>query len=145
MNSSYRGEICHCRHCQRQCKIFVNFSIFTYNFFGCLSPKLLKFGEIKGVKCLSRKSGGVIFLTNLMFEFILCPFFSQIKNKGIFVTFQVHQTALTNLKWRKTKHESLESTPSNIFYAKHIPGKILLKLNYKMETKHSFISDESGN
>ena len=32
----------------------------------CLSPKLLKFGEIKGVKCLSRKSGGVDFLTNLM-------------------------------------------------------------------------------
>ena len=28
-----RGEICHCRHCQRQCKIFasgVNFSIFTH-------------------------------------------------------------------------------------------------------------------
>ena len=46
-----RGEICHCRHCRRQCKCFtsgVNFSISTH-FFVFLSPKLLKYGEIKGV------------------------------------------------------------------------------------------------
>ena len=46
-----RGEICHCRHCQRQCKIFasgVDISIFTH-FFVFISPKLLKFSEIKGV------------------------------------------------------------------------------------------------
>ena len=63
-----RGEICQCRHCRRQRKIFasgVNFSIFTH-FFVFLSPKLLKFGEIKGVKFLARKSSGVKFLTNLM-------------------------------------------------------------------------------
>ena len=51
INNSNRGEICHCRHCRRQCKFFanrVNFSIFTH--FLCLfSPKLLKYGEIKGV------------------------------------------------------------------------------------------------
>ena len=54
-----RGEIC---------KFFasgVNFSIFIH-FFVFLSPKLLKFSEIKGVKVLARKSGGVNFLTNLM-------------------------------------------------------------------------------
>ena len=31
-----------------------------------LSLKLLKFSEIKGVKSLARKSGGVKFLTNIM-------------------------------------------------------------------------------
>ena len=31
-----------------------------------LSPKLLKFGEIKGVKFMAWKSGGAKFLTNLM-------------------------------------------------------------------------------
>ena len=50
-----RGEICPCRHCWRQCKIFasgVNFSIFTH--FLCFSPlKLLKLGEIDGVKFLA--------------------------------------------------------------------------------------------
>ena len=47
-----RGGICQCRHCRRQCKIFasgVNFSIFTH-FFVFLSLKLLKLGEIDGVK-----------------------------------------------------------------------------------------------
>ena len=47
-----RGEICHCRHCRRQCEILasgVNFSIFTH-FFVLLSLKLSKLGEIDGVK-----------------------------------------------------------------------------------------------
>ena len=54
---------CPCRQCRRQCKIFasgVNFSIFTH--FLCFFPlKLLKLGEIDGVKFLAWKSGGVIF------------------------------------------------------------------------------------
>ena len=46
----HRGQrwICQCRHCRRQCKIFasgVNFSIFPL--------KLLKLGEIDGVKFLA--------------------------------------------------------------------------------------------
>ena len=51
----YRGGICHCRHCRRQCKFFaigVNFSIFT-NFFVLLSLKLLKLGEIDSVNFLA--------------------------------------------------------------------------------------------
>ena len=63
----YRGGICQCRHCRRQCKIFVsgaNFSIFTH--FRVLSLKLLKLGEIDGVKFLAWKSGSVKFLTNSM-------------------------------------------------------------------------------
>ena len=59
------GGICHCR---QQCKFFVsgvNFSIFTH-FFVFLSLKLLKLGEIDGVKFLAWKSGGVKFLTNPM-------------------------------------------------------------------------------
>ena len=59
-----RGEICHCRHCQRQCKIFasaVNFSIFAH-FFVFLSPKLLKFGEIKGVKFLTNLMSGAVLM-----------------------------------------------------------------------------------
>ena len=50
-----RGEICHCRHCRRQCKFFassVNVSIFTH-FLVFLSPKLLKFSKSKGVKFLA--------------------------------------------------------------------------------------------
>ena len=69
VHPSVRGETCHCRHCRRQFKVFasgVNFSIFTIFF---LSPKLLKFCEIKGVKFLAWKSGGVKFLTNLMSAF----------------------------------------------------------------------------
>ena len=65
-----RVEICQCRQCRRQCKIFasgVNFSIFTH-FFVFLSLKLLKLGEIDGVKFLAWKSGGVKFLTNFMSE-----------------------------------------------------------------------------
>ena len=53
--SIFRGGICQCRHCWRQCKIFVssvNFSIFTH-FFVFLSLKLLKLGEIDGVKFLA--------------------------------------------------------------------------------------------
>ena len=49
------GEICRCQQCRQQCKIFascVNFSIFTHVFV-LLSPKLLKFGKIKGVKFLA--------------------------------------------------------------------------------------------
>ena len=68
---SLRGGICHCRQCRRQCKIFasgVNFSTFTH--FLCFFPlKLLKLGDIDGVKFLAWKSGGVIFLTNLMSAF----------------------------------------------------------------------------
>ena len=63
-----RVEICQCRQCRRQCKIFasgVNFSIFTH-FFVFLSLKLLKLGEIDGVKFLAWKSDGVKFLTNFM-------------------------------------------------------------------------------
>ena len=50
-----RGGICPCRQCRRQCKFFVsgvNFSIFTH-FFVYLSLKLLKLGEIDGVKFLA--------------------------------------------------------------------------------------------
>ena len=39
--------------------------MFTH-FFVFLSPKLLKFSEIEGVKFLARSSGSVKFLTNLM-------------------------------------------------------------------------------
>ena len=64
----FRGGIGPSRHCRRQCKIFasgVNFSIFTH--FLCFFPlKLLKLGEIDGVKFLARKSGGVNFWTNSM-------------------------------------------------------------------------------
>ena len=66
--SSHRGEICPCRHCRRQCKIFasgVNFSIFTH-FLCFFLLKLLKLGEIDGVKFLAWKSGGVKFWTNSM-------------------------------------------------------------------------------
>ena len=63
-----RGGICPCRHCRQQCKIFasgVNFSLFTH--FLCFFPlKLLKLGEIDGVKFLAWKSGGVNFWTNSM-------------------------------------------------------------------------------
>ena len=51
----FRGGICPCRHCRRQCKVFpsgVNFPIFT----NCLCfflLKLLKLGEIDGVKFLA--------------------------------------------------------------------------------------------
>ena len=47
-----RGGICPSCHCRRQCKIFasgVNFSIFTH-FLCFVSLKLLKLGEIDGVK-----------------------------------------------------------------------------------------------
>ena len=50
-----RGEICHCRHCRRHCKIFAsdaNFSTVTH-FFVFLSLKLLKLGGIDGVKFLA--------------------------------------------------------------------------------------------
>ena len=63
-----RGGICHCRHCQRQCKICasgVNFSIFTH-FLCFFLLKLLKLGENVGVKFLAGKSVGVKFLTNSM-------------------------------------------------------------------------------
>ena len=53
------------------CQTF-KFLHFHYKFVCVLSLKLLKFGEIKGVKFLSRKSGGVNFLTNLMFVLGLC-------------------------------------------------------------------------
>ena len=52
-----KGEICPCRHCRRQCKIFasgVKFTIFTH-FFVFLSPKLLTFCEMKGAKFLASK------------------------------------------------------------------------------------------
>ena len=64
----HRGGIWPCRQCRLQCKIFasgVNFSIFTH-FFVLLSLKLLKLGEIDGVKVLAWNSGGVKFLTNSM-------------------------------------------------------------------------------
>ena len=64
-----RGGICQCRHCQQQCKIWasgVNFSIFTHFFVFFFLQKLLKLGEIDGVKFLAWKSGGVKFLTNSM-------------------------------------------------------------------------------
>ena len=63
-----RGGICPCRHCRRQCKIFasgVNFSIFTH-FLCFFLLKLLKVGEIDGVKFLAWKSWGVKFWTNSM-------------------------------------------------------------------------------
>ena len=63
-----RGEICPCRQCRRQCKIFasgVNFSIFTH-FLCFFLLKLLKLGEIDGVKFLAWKSVGVKFWTNSM-------------------------------------------------------------------------------
>ena len=63
-----RGGICPSRQCRRQCKIFasgVNFSIFTH-FLCFFLLKLLKLGEIDGVKFLAWKSDGVKFLTNSM-------------------------------------------------------------------------------
>ena len=65
-----RDDICHSRHCWWQCKIFasgVNFFIFT-NFFVLFWLRLLKLGEIDGVKLFVWKSGGVNFLTNIMSE-----------------------------------------------------------------------------
>ena len=59
-------SICQCRHCRRQ--IFangVNFSIFTHFLF-FFPLKLLKLGEIDGVKFLAWKSGSVNFWTNSM-------------------------------------------------------------------------------
>ena len=53
------------RHCRWQCKIFGSGVNFTH-FFVFLSPKLLRFCEIKGVNLLASKSGGVKVLTNLM-------------------------------------------------------------------------------
>ena len=53
-----RGEICPCRHCRWQCKIFasdVNISIFTH-FIVFLSLKLLKLGEIASLKFVAWKS-----------------------------------------------------------------------------------------
>ena len=50
-----RVGIYQCRQCRPQCKIFVsgvNFSIFTH-LFVFLSLKLLKLGEIDGVKFLA--------------------------------------------------------------------------------------------
>ena len=67
-NSAARVGICPCRQCRRQCKIFasgVNFSIFTH-FLCFFLLKLLKLGEIVGVKFLAWKSGGVKFWTNSM-------------------------------------------------------------------------------
>ena len=64
----HRVGICPCGQCRRQCKIFasgVNFSIFTHLLCFFLL-KLLKLGEIDGVKFLARKSGGVNFWTNSM-------------------------------------------------------------------------------
>ena len=55
LQSHHRGGICHSRHCRRQYKIFasgVNFSIFTH-FFSFFLLKLLKLGEIDGVKFLA--------------------------------------------------------------------------------------------
>ena len=63
-----RGGICPCRQCWRQCKTFasgVYFSIFTH-FLCFFLLKLLKLGEIDGVKYLAWKSGGVKFWTNSM-------------------------------------------------------------------------------
>ena len=54
-SSTARGGICQCRHCRRQCKIIasgVNFSIFAH-FLCFLSLKLLKLGEIEGVKFIA--------------------------------------------------------------------------------------------
>ena len=72
-----KGEICHCRHCRRQCIIFasgVNFSVFTHFLFFFLL-KLLKLGEIDGVKFLARKSAGVRFWTNSMSDDVMYPEF----------------------------------------------------------------------
>ena len=68
MLTKCRGGICPCRQCQRQCKIFasgVNFPIFTH-FLCFFLLKLLRLGEIDGVKFLAWKSGGVKFWTNSM-------------------------------------------------------------------------------
>ena len=67
-----RGGICPCRQCRRQCKIFasgVNFSIFTH-FLCIFLLKLLKLGQIDGVKFLAWKSGSVKFLTNSMSDYL---------------------------------------------------------------------------
>ena len=63
MEMTSRGGICPCRQCRRQYKFFasgVNFSIFTH-FFVFFLLKLLKLGEIDGVKFLAQKSGSVKF------------------------------------------------------------------------------------
>ena len=80
-----RGGICPCRQCQRQCKIFasgVNFSIFTH-FLCFFLLKLLKLGEIDGVKFLAWKSDGVNFLTNSMsaytcYKLLSCSLMSHV-------------------------------------------------------------------
>ena len=69
-----RGEICPSRQSRRECKIFasgVNFSIFTH-FLCFFLLKLLKLGEIDGVRFLAWKSGGVKFWTNSMSEQSVC-------------------------------------------------------------------------
>ena len=69
----------------------VNFSKNTH-FFVFLSLKMLKFNEIKGVKSLIWKSGGVRFLTNLMSGWIssslLCIYFFSLTHH------------MTMFKWR---------------------------------------------
>ena len=75
-----RGGICPSRQSRRECKIFasgVNFSIFTH-FLCFFLLKLLKLGEIDGVKFLSWKSGGVTFLTNFMSDFYVTRIWAQI-------------------------------------------------------------------
>ena len=103
----YRGGICQCRHCRRQCKIFasgVNFSIFTH-FFVFFPLKLLKLGEIDGVKFLARKSDGVRFLTNSMSvwccESVLCGDYSKspISSKFVINYEKPFPTKSFTLKW----------------------------------------------
>ena len=71
------GGICPSRQSRRECKIFasgVNFSIFTH-FLCFFLLKLLKLGEIDGVKFLAWKSGGVKFWTNSMSAKTLIKFY----------------------------------------------------------------------
>ena len=80
----FRGGICQCRQWRRQCKIFasgVNFSIYTH-FLCFFLPKLLKLGEIYGVKFLAGKSVGVNFLTNSMSDLLLfgCYYFLHVED-----------------------------------------------------------------
>ena len=64
ISPSSRGEICQCRQCRRQCKIFasgVNFPIFTHFLCFFFLLKLLKLDEIDSVKFLAWKSVGLNF------------------------------------------------------------------------------------
>ena len=81
-----RGGICQCRHCRRQYKIFasgVNFSIFTH-FLCFFSLKLLKLGEIDGVKFLTNSmSDNSVTVSDVPISGFLCTSVQKAKQTNI--------------------------------------------------------------